>query len=162
MKEIAPTCKARGQSPLSRSIRKEDDLLVTSLLYVSKSTLDEGAANAAVRAIVEKAALHNAPQGISGALLFTGTHFAQVLEGDGDKVSRLMVKIEYDTSHRDVYVVDRSELKFRRFSDWGMAYMGPSRFVARHIERLLDAPGDSEKMRAAIWLKELMFEFSKQ
>ncbi len=134
---------------------------LTSLLYVSTSNLPSSATEEAVAAIVATAARHNGRHGLTGALLFTGAHFAQVLEGPESEIDRLMARVETDTRHANVMVVDRSPLKARRFGDWGMAYMGPSQFVARHISRLLHVPSESEKVRAAHWLADLMHEFSK-
>jgi hypothetical protein len=134
---------------------------LTSLLYVSTSTLADNEADDAVRAMVARATQDNASCGLTGALLFTGRHFAQVLEGADAEVDRLMAKVHVDPRHENLIEIDRANLDARRFSSWGMAYMGPSQFVARHISRLLNAPIKSEKVRTARWLSELMFEFSK-
>lgn len=120
--------------------------------------------DAEVVEIAEKAtkwAIWNVEHGVTGALLFTGQNFAQILEGHDQDVERLLSKIVSDPRHENVLVVDRSGVTARRFPDWGMAYMGPSQFVARHVSLLLTAPSRSEEARAANWLAELMHEFRK-
>ena len=49
------------------------------LLYVSESRIDEADAQSVVSQIVAHAQLKNAQLGLTGALIFTGEHFAQVL-----------------------------------------------------------------------------------
>lgn len=132
-----------------------------SILYISASDLVDCEADDAVHAIVSKARVHNAQHGLTGALLFTGKYFAQVLEGTAEDIDLLMSKIGQDVRHQNLIIVDRSAISERRFPEWGMAYMGPSQFVARHISRLLNDPAPSEKTRAAGWLADLMHEFSK-
>lgn len=73
----------------------------------------------------------------------------------------LMAYIHNDPRHRNVKVVDTTPISSRQFPDWQMAYQGPSQFVSRHVARLLHASDPSEQRRAAAWLTELAFEFSK-
>lgn len=133
----------------------------TSLLYVSTSTLPPGTAGVEVDRIVEKAQRNNVLLNLTGALLFTGTHFAQVLEGDDADIDILLKVVMDDPRHRDVMIVDRSTVAARRFPDWRMAYSGPSKFVAKFVSRLLQSSTETEHDRASAWLKDLMREFSK-
>jgi len=132
------------------------------LLYVSESRIAPGAAAAAaaVDAIVATSMRHNPAHDITGALLFTGSHFAQLLEGDSHDIESLMLAICADDRHANVVVVDRQCMAERRFPDWSMAYFGPSQFVSRHVLRLLNDPPPAERRRAAGWLAELLREFA--
>ena len=135
---------------------------LTSLLYISTSTMVAMNADGEARAIAAQAVVKNSTRKVSGALLFTGKHFAQVLEGAEDQIDLLMAKISADSRHENVIVVDRSPTDIRRFGDWNMAYLGPSQFVQRHISQLINAPTSSERLRTTAWLGDLLHEFSKR
>lgn len=134
---------------------------LTSLLYISQSTIDPRHASDVVEQIVARSILVNRARGLTGALLFTGTHFAQVIEGSMAVVDALLLGIERDPRHHQIRTVERAPLASRRFATWDMAYAGPSQFVARHVTRLLGDPSPSEQSRAAAWLTELMAEFAR-
>lgn len=131
-----------------------------SLLYISHSKIAPQEAARCVEAIVDTAMKHNPPLGLTGALLFTGTHFAQVLEGIPAAIDELMGRVVQDSRHDRLLIVERAPIAQRRFDKWSMAYFGPSRFVSRHVTRLLHDPLPQEHRRAAQWLTELMREFS--
>lgn len=136
------------------------DLVQHSLLYVSKSTLGAREANEAARQIASGSVQVNARLGLTGALIFTGEYFAQIIEGCRPNIDELMVKIGQDPRHTDLKIVDRNDEFQRRFSDWSMAYIGPSQFVSRHVLQLLEPSSAERKWRAAKWMSELMAEFS--
>jgi len=133
---------------------------LSSLLYVSRSTIPPKEAEDVLNQIVATSASKNPVLGLTGTLLFTGTHFAQVLEGENASIDALMALISIDPRHDQVRIIERGPLARRRFVNWGMAYFGPSRFVSRHVTRLLSACSPPEQRRAADWLTELMREFA--
>jgi hypothetical protein len=135
-------------------------MTLASLLYVSRSTIAPESAQAAVSEIVAASLVRNPLLGLTGALLFTGTHFAQVLEGGADSIDTLLDCLRVDPRHAALVVVDRSGIPARRFARWSMAYFGPSQFVSRHVTRLLSDPSPSEQRRGAEWLTALMAEFA--
>lgn len=135
-------------------------MTLSSLLYVSRSTIAPADAAVTVGAIVAVATARNPALGLTGALLFTGMHFAQVLEGPAASIDTLMESLRADSRHDSLLVVDRSIVPARRFDSWSMAYFGPSQFVSRHVTRLLSDPSLSEQRRGAEWLTELMSEFA--
>ena len=131
------------------------------LLYVSDSRIEAADVQSAVLQIVVNAQVKNIELGITGALIFTGEHFAQVLEGPQEAIDTLMAYINADPRHGNLVVVDRSSITRRRFPDWQMAYQGPSPFVSRHVARLMHATSQSEQRRAAAdWVIELAREFA--
>jgi Sensors of blue-light using FAD len=73
------------------------------LLYVSH--LAPGADFAVVKEIVDVARLRNPAHGITGALLFDGERFCQLIEGAEAEVSTLMQSISRDPRHTDVRVL---------------------------------------------------------
>lgn len=94
-----------------------------------------------VRDILAEARAFNAGVGITGALLFNGTHFAQVLEGDRDAVLGLMNRILRDPRHSHVILVEEAFVEDRIFPDWAMAF-------ADDTDRLaLPVPADFDPQR---------------
>lgn len=132
-----------------------------SLLYLSRSTAPPNAATGIVDEIVATARTHNPSHGLTGALLFTGEHFAQVLEGTACAIDSLMINVCKDPRHTEIVVVAREPIVTRRFGHWSMAYSGPSQFVARHVTRLLNDPSPHELGRSAEWLNDLLWEFAE-
>lgn len=133
---------------------------LSSVLYISRSTIAPADAHGVVNQIVTTAMARNPGAGLTGALLFTGTYFAQVLEGQDDAIDALLARLRLDPRHDRLQIVDRNVVDQRQFAQWSMAYFGPSQFVARHVTRLVNDPSPSEHRRAAQWLTELMHEFA--
>ena len=129
------------------------------LLYVSKSKIEKAEAFAVVARIVMKSKEWNIDHNLTGALIFTGTHFAQVLEGSQQDIDDVMVIIKSDPRHEEVSVINRSPITERQFPTWAMAYQGPSQFVSRHVTRLLHATSGLEQQRATDWLIQIAHEF---
>lgn len=134
--------------------------MLISLLYLSTSKLDPASAERDVLALVAESKTRNEARGLTGAMIFTGTHFAQVVEGEDEAVNTLLDTLRADPRHANLIVVNRSPLTVRRFADWNMAYSGPSQFVARHVNRLLNDPSPAELRRATSWLIELLYQFT--
>ena len=129
------------------------------LLYISESRIDNMDAASFETEVVVAARIKNAILGRSGALLFTGTHFAQILEGPEASLDAMMHLLQADDRHENIIVIERSAIGIRRFADWQMAYFGPSQFVSRHVTRLLNGASASDQQRATEWLTELAHEF---
>ena len=133
------------------------------LLYVSRSLLRLPQQSGEVDRIVAVARRENARLGVTGALVFTRAHFAQVLEGDEQAVGTLMERIRKDRRHDGVRVVSKGMRDSRLFPQWSMAYSGGSLYVDRHIRPLLAAPfeaGVTDPL--AEKLVRLMREFAAQ
>ena len=77
-----------------------------------------------IRAILESARRRNQADGITGALLFTASGFAQVLEGPRDVVERTFERISADPRHTDVVVLSFTPIERRCFPDWSMGFCG--------------------------------------
>ncbi len=135
---------------------------LTTVIYISTSTLDEAVAEAEARAIVSTSVVKNRQLRLTGALLFTGRHFAQVLEGCDPALDSLLAKLAKDPRHDNIMVAQRAPIAERRFPNWSMAYFGPSLFVERQISRLQNASSSSEHNRATACLSELLFDFAKR
>lgn len=110
--------------------------MVYRILYVSRSLLPESDAADIVHAIVETSIARNSRDGLTGALVFTGRHFAQALEGDMPSVLALMADIARDRGHTDIEIAEQGTAPSRVFAEWSMGYWGTSAFVDRLIEGL--------------------------
>ncbi len=131
------------------------------LLYCSVSTLEHLHAIDEVGAIVKTSIAHNDRNDITGALIFTGEHFAQALEGEAGAVDQLMASIRADPRHRLVTEVDRDDITDRQFRNWAMAYRGPATYVDRSIEKLFSPQSAGSHARAIERIYDLMTEFAK-
>lgn len=112
-------------------------------LYVSDCGLPSAWADTAVADIVKVSRARNASLDVTGALLFTGGHFVQYLEGPTGHLVALRASIERDPRHLDVRTIELGREESRRFSDWTLAYAGPSVFVSSEVEALLDGTSPS-------------------
>jgi hypothetical protein len=91
------------------------------LLYCSRNVIGASSAGqpvdieAELRAIVASARRRNEADNITGALLFTASGFAQVLEGYRDAVERTFDRISSDPRHADVTVLAFTPTERRSF-----------------------------------------------
>lgn len=131
--------------------------MVYSLLYVSQSLLTASHENVEVQDILSRSRPRNLRLSVTGALVFTQARFAQVLEGPMPALDELMASIRRDRRHRDVEVVFLDNLPKRRFTDWSLAYSGPSIYIDRHIKPLLQPDtGELEKRDRALKLLDVI------
>jgi hypothetical protein len=94
------------------------------LLYVSQ--LAPRADFSAVKSIAEVARHKNSQLDISGALLFDGERFAQLLEGNEADIRFLMNSIEGDARHTNLVVLAALEADKRHVPErWSSGYCDP-------------------------------------
>lgn len=108
---------------------------LVSLLYVSRSQLRSG--DDQVGRIVADARACNARMDVTGALIFTGRHFAQILEGEAATIDRLIVRIAKDDRHGGLRIVEVVPVAERAFATWSLAYSGGMDYVDRKVRALL-------------------------
>jgi hypothetical protein len=75
---------------------------------------------------------------VTGALVATPTHFAQILEGPKQALADLMASIERDPRHQDIRRVDLGGRAARDFPDWSLAFSGQSTYVSHAIAQMMD------------------------
>ena len=95
-----------------------DPTRLTQVFYVSRSLAEP----AEVEAILQVARHQNRRRGVTGSLLFTGGHFAQVLEGTASALADTMAVITADRRHEGVKCLIEGDLAQRRFEGWSMAF----------------------------------------
>ena len=98
------------------------------LVYASKNLFDGSEADAAaeVAQILAASRRNNARAEVTGALMFNGGAFAQVLEGPQRGVEDTFERIQRDIRHGDVTVLECGPVAARGFDSWSMAFVGQS------------------------------------
>jgi hypothetical protein len=98
------------------------------LVYASKNLFDgsEADAKAEVEQILQASRRNNAKADVTGALMFNGGAFAQVLEGPQRGVEDTFERIQRDIRHGDVTVLECGPVAARSFDSWSMAFVGQS------------------------------------
>ena len=107
--------------------------------------------------LTESSCARTANLSVTGALLFTGSHFSQVIEGAAEDIDTLMTSIRADPRHDNLIVIEDVFPRGRRFSDWMNVYTGRAVYVQRIVDACLKFP-DAPRSRAK--LLRLFEEFS--
>ncbi len=120
---------------------------VYRLLYCSRNLISGSLAEqeAEVQKILNSSRRNNVREGVTGALLFNGEWFAQVLEGPLAKVEKTFERIQCDARHADVTVLESGSSDEPIFADWSMAYAGVDEVIHARLhtvqfERVLEDP----------------------
>jgi hypothetical protein len=131
-----------------------------SLLYVSRAAFASGSADGNVAAILSAARERNAAVNVTGALLYLGGFFAQVLEGEPGDVNQLMIDILRDERHADVRIIEVGPIGERRFSNWSMAWVPAAPGPRSYLETLTGRGSGAEATAAAAALIDYMTRFA--
>lgn len=99
---------------------------IRSVAYISTSKLSvsDEALTDEVNKIIEISKKNNADQGITGALLYNGGYFIQVLEGPDEAINKTLERIKQDSRHDSIRILSDHTFEKRRFSKWDMALAG--------------------------------------
>ncbi|MFN3766514.1 MAG: BLUF domain-containing protein [Aliihoeflea sp.] len=92
--------------------------MLTRIVYLS--TLSEHTTARQIDAIVERAALFNREQEITGMLALEDRRICQILEGPAHAVDFLYVSIKQDERHFRVTELARHRIFHTSFERWGM------------------------------------------
>lgn len=100
------------------------------LIYCSRNVIAQAEPGAAapagmeqeIRAILATARRCNMAGNVTGALLFTASGLAQVLEGPREVVERTFERISLDPRHAGVMVLSFTPTERRSFPDWPMGF----------------------------------------
>lgn len=125
------------------------ELGLLSLVYISRSALAVHGDADAVDEIIRLSEIRNGPLRVTGRLIYTELHFAQLLEGPACAIAELMRSIRRDERHRDVTVVSEQRIVARKCKDWAMSYSGPSPYLDRHLKPLI-SPATAEEGRLSL------------
>ena len=100
-----------------------------SVTYTSMARLD--LTEQEVVEIHRTALRSNALDGITGVLIFNGTHFLQIVEGGPSSVDDLLRRLRQDSRHQALEVRDERLVDRRLFGGWSMELV---RVKGRYIE----------------------------
>lgn len=103
-----------------------------------KGSIEEVAAE--VYNILKIAVERNSNLNVTGALLYSGGYFVQVLEGPEENVEEIFESIQNDIRHCDVSVINNGYLQKRSFSTWSMALAGVNNDLLPEVEGILNTP----------------------
>ena len=122
---------------------------LTSLTYTSLARLDLQTLD--LEDIHRTAREQNALDGITGLLVFNGTHFLQIIEGSEFAIEELVERLRRDPRHTGFEIRDRQKVDARSFPDWSMELVrvNASYFQARDTidDRLPDTVPGAIKAR---------------
>lgn len=125
-------------------------------LYASRSVFPGSDSQTIVSDIVDISRVKNRKLAVTGALIFTGSFFAQYIEGPPDGVESLKASISRDERHVDVRTITAGPVPARRFADWSLAYSGETATFDRLVSLAHKLPGSGgEKL-----LMEMIRKFS--
>lgn len=104
--------------------------------YISKSafagTSQDQKEN--VQSILDTAQRNNMKVGVTGALLWSGDYFCQVIEGERSALEDLFETIQMDPRHSEITVLHFEPIDRRCFSEWAMAMAGNEPIMRFDIE----------------------------
>jgi len=91
---------------------------LTSVTYTSLARLDPNSSD--LEDIHRIARNRNEREGITGLLVFNGTHFLQIIEGSEKAVDNLVQRLRADARHSGFEIRDKRKIEKRSFPDWQM------------------------------------------
>jgi hypothetical protein len=97
-----------------------------NLAYISKNTIKGTPEETLeqIKNILSSAHKNNPAKNVTGALLYSGGYFCQVIEGPEEVLEELFETIQMDPRHGDVTVLHFERAESRGFSEWAMALAG--------------------------------------
>ena len=133
-------------------------IVILRLMYVSQVRIahlsDDG-----VNELVQKAIIKNLRLGITGSIIFTGSYFAQSIEGKAREIRALYCVIVRDQRHQNITCIDYRRISRLSFPTWRLSYFGAATYVSEPIKLLLH--GRDHEGQAQQRLRELLSEFSR-
>ena len=143
-KHPTPPVEASVTDP-GATARDADEGTLHRLVYRSLCAIHDTEASliAEVDAILEVARRKNAEAGVTGALMFNGTHYSQVLEGPREAVERIFEAIQLDPRHSDVVLLGFDPVGARLFANWSMAHVGATEGRLAELAGLTGFDGDA-------------------
>lgn len=110
-----------------------------SVIYVSVA--DPMIGTEVLAALVAQAQANNARDALTGALIYNGQNFMQLLEGPVAKVEACLARIRADLRHNGMIEVRRRLVETREFAGFSMLYSPLFRDHAADLSRLAAGGG---------------------
>ena len=123
----------------------DESVTLRRLIYTSRIARAVRFADA--EAIASAASLRNQQAGVTGLLLYTPSHFVQVLVGPAPAVHDTLARIKRDPRHSELRIIDEREIETSEFASWSMV----ARFSGAQPDKLesLTLDGALELLRTA-------------
>lgn len=113
-----------------------------SVLYVSVA--DPGLGTDAIHDIVSHSQRRNGADGVSGILLYNGSNFLQLIEGEAAMIDACYARIQRDPRHNGIVTLRDMPIGEREFPEWAMRYC----LVEQPVENSLAAVREAGAPRA--------------
>ena len=104
------------------------------LVYVSMA--DQALNQDGLLELVQRAAVANRRDDITGLLLFNRRNFLQLLEGRSGRVSGLMARIRADHRHHGVSIIAQRRVDAPACGSWGMRLLALDEDIGRRKDEL--------------------------
>ncbi|WP_338468442.1 BLUF domain-containing protein [Novosphingobium sp. ZN18A2] len=144
----------RDQAADGCCMESQDDF--NCWVYVSESLLSGSTTDKEIQKIVDVSRSRNAGCQITGALIFNGSRFAQLIEGPRHEMAAIRASIMDDPRHTHITTIRDEGVSTRQFASWSLVYSGSSHFLAR----LLDAVELGEKQQSGLASDEVIAMFA--
>lgn len=120
------------------------------LSYISKNMIegDKQILQSQIESILTSASNNNVKLGITGALLYSGGYFCQVIEGEEDNLESIFETIQQDSRHAEITVLNFEKTNERNFSEWSMAFAGIEESMRFDITGLKDIKDQTSLQKA--------------
>jgi len=140
----------RSGSDLAASFHQ--GIMIRRMAYVSRPVSDLAVTE--IPRIVAVARAHNARDGLTGVLVYTGADFAQLIEGPEAAVANVWARIAADERHLDISIILDETDHHPWFPDWRMGYLVNADLVRqiavwRDLRRRID-DGDRIELRRVL------------
>ena len=89
--------------------------------------------------LLKHARAKNEAHGLTGMLLYRDGIYLQFLEGKRVDIDELMGRLDKDSRHQDIRIIQEGELAERMFPDWSMAYKNLAALRSAHIRGYSEA-----------------------
>ncbi len=108
---------------------------IKCVAYTSKLSIDLTDKNysSEIIKIVNKSRINNKNLGVTGILLFSGSHVFQYLEGDNDTIATLLYRIKKDSRHQFHSLALHKTGDKRLFPTWNMRLISPNTASQRKV-----------------------------
>jgi len=135
-----------------------------NLAYISKNFIrgSPEEVGVALRDILAAAHKNNPALGVTGALLYSGGYFCQVIEGPQAVLEELFETIQMDGRHGDVTVLHFEPIESRGFSEWAMALAGIEDHMRFDIEGIRASKDDMKTKETGYHLVTVLEQLVRQ
>jgi hypothetical protein len=118
---------------------------VLSIAYVSAAV--DAVTEADIAAILTQARANNQRDGLTGALLYHGGRFIQIIEGPDEVLLSRYATIAADPRHHVIQVVRQQRVAERQFAEWTMGFRPMSDDSVRQLDGFEDILGRTGRSR---------------